>query len=260
MNITESTKVFLQYRFLLKALVTRDLKVKYRRSILGYLWSLLNPLFMMVVMTVVFSNFFRFDLPNYPLYLIIGQVVFSFAAESTTMAMSSILDNAALLKKVYVPKFIFPVARAASSFVTMLFSLVAIVIVMLATNVPLQPTMLLLPIPLFFLFVFCLGLGLILSALAVYFRDMFHLYSVFVTAWSFWTPIFYPIKIIPEEYRAYLVYNPLLHILNYFRDILLYDKIPGVSDTLLCCEISFGALILGLIVFKRLQKQFLLYV
>ncbi|MEG2174395.1 MAG: ABC transporter permease, partial [Oscillospiraceae bacterium] len=127
---------WMKYRTLLQRLVQRDLKVKYRRSILGYLWSLLNPLLMMVVMSVVFSFMFRFDIPNYPIYLITGQIMFTFFSESTTMAMNSIIGNAALMKKVYVPKYIFPVSRVLSCFVTLLFSLVAVVIVMVVTQTP----------------------------------------------------------------------------------------------------------------------------
>lgn len=249
-----------KYIPLLRELVVRDLKIKYRRSFLGYLWSLMNPLLMMWILTIVFSYVFRFDIPNYPLYLIIGQVVFNFVSESTTASMYSIVGNGALLKKVYVPKAIFPLARVASSFVTMLFSMMAIFIVMIATDVSLTPTLLLLPVPLFFLFVFSLGVSLIVSAVAVYLRDMFHLYSVFTTAWSFLTPIFYPISIVPDDFRWMLFWNPLFYIVSYFREIILNDTVPAFSDTLLCLELSIGTLLLGMVIFKKLQNRFLLYV
>ncbi|AXL22076.1 ABC transporter permease [Megasphaera stantonii] len=249
-----------KYIPLLRELVVRDLKIKYRRSFLGYLWSLMNPLLMMWILTIVFSYVFRFDIPNYPLYLIIGQVVFNFVSESTTASMYSIVGNAALLKKVYVPKPIFPLARVASSFVTMLFSMVAIFIVMIATDVSLTPTLLLLPIPLFFLFIFSLGVSLIVSAVAVYLRDMFHLYSVFTTAWSFLTPIFYPISIVPDDFRWMLFWNPLFYIVSYFREIILNDAVPTLDSTMVCFELSIGTLILGMLIFKKLQNKFLLYV
>lgn len=249
-----------KYIPLLRELVVRDLKIKYRRSFLGYLWSLMNPLLMMWILTIVFSYVFRFDIPNYPLYLIIGQVVFNFVSESTTASMYSIVGNAALLKKVYVPKPIFPLARVASSFVTMLFSMVAIFIVMIATNVSLTPTLLLLPVPLFFLFIFSLGVSLIVSAVAVYLRDMFHLYSVFTTAWSFFTPIFYPISIVPDDFRWMLFWNPLFYIVSYFREIILNDTVPTLDSTVVCFELSIGTLILGMLIFKKLQNKFLLYV
>lgn len=134
---------FWKYKGLLKEFVVRDLKIKYRRSVLGYLWSLLNPLLMMIVMTAVFSSIFRFDIPNFPIYLLSGQIIFNFFSEATTVAMSSIIGSGGLIKKVYVPKYIFPLSRVISSFVTLLFSLVAIIIVVIATNVKLTPLVLL---------------------------------------------------------------------------------------------------------------------
>lgn len=140
---------FKKYRPLIRELVTRDLKVKYRRSFLGYVWSILNPLLMMLLQTLVFSYMFRFDIPNYPLYLICGNTLFNFFNESTNMGMGSVLGNSSLIKKVYVPKFIFPISRVVSSFVNLLFSLAAIVLVMLITRSPIYPTLLLVWAPWF---------------------------------------------------------------------------------------------------------------
>lgn len=220
-------RVAKRYIPLLSELIKRDLKIKYRRSFLGYLWSLMNPLLMMWILTLVFSYVFRFDIANYPLYLITGQIVFNFFSESTTIAMSSIINNAALLKKVYLPKVVFPLASIASSFVNMLFSLTAIFIVMLATDVRFSSTLIILPIGLLLLFVFSVGVGLVVSALAVYFRDLFHLYSVLLTALSFATPIFYPVNIIPEDLQYILEYNPLYYMVNFFRQIIFYDTVPS---------------------------------
>ncbi|WP_196590401.1 ABC transporter permease [Pectinatus frisingensis] len=255
-NIIEMYK----YRFLLKELVTRDLKIKYRRSFLGYLWSLMNPLLMMWILTLVFSYVFRFDIPNYPLYLIIGQTIFGFFSESTSMAMMSVIENAALLKKVYVPKYIFPISRVLSSFVTMIFSLMAIFIVMKATGVPFKITLLALPLSLFFVLLFSVGVGMFIAAITVYLRDMMHLYSVVLTAWSFLTPIFYPISIVPQNIRWILQYNPLYYFIDYFRQIVLYDTLPSLHTTVFCFELSIAAVIIGGIVFKKLQKNYLLYI
>lgn len=249
-----------KYIPLLQQLVLSDLKIKYRRSVLGYLWSLMNPLLMMWILTIIFSYVFRFDIPNYPLYLITGQIVFGFFSESTTVAMSAVLNNAGLLKKVYLPKVVFPLASVISSFINMLFSLAAIFIVMLATDVALKPTLLLLPLGLIILFFFSMGVGLALSALTVYFRDMFHLYGVLTTAWSFATPIFYPISIIPENLRYILFYNPLYYFLEFFRNIILYDTVPAMSEIMLCSLISLTSLILGGAVFRKLQNKFVMYI
>ena len=153
---------FVKYIPLIKELVSRDLKVKYRRSLLGYLWSLLNPLLMMAVMNMVFSHVIRSDIGNFPLYLICGQTLFGFFSESSSMAMTSVIWNASLIKKIYIPKYIFPISRIFSSFVTMSFSLAAIIIVMLITRSKFYWTIFLVVIPVFFLFLFCCGIGLIL--------------------------------------------------------------------------------------------------
>lgn len=253
-------KIIRKYFPLLQQLVLRDIKIKYRRSFLGYLWSLMNPLLMMCILTMIFSYVFRFDIPNYPLYLITGQIVFGFFSESTTVAMSAVLNNAGLLKKVYLPKVVFPLASVISSFINMLFSLAAIFIVMAATDVSLQWTLLLLPLGLAILFIFSLGVGLALSALSVYFRDMFYLYGVLTTAWSFATPIFYPVNIIPQELRYILYYNPLYYFLDFFRKIILYDTVPDRSDILLCGAISFISLTAGISIFRKLQDKFVMYI
>ena len=250
----------LKYSPLIHELVIRDLKVKYRRSFLGYLWSLLNPLLMMLVMNWVFSNVFRFAIPNFLLYLICGQTLFTFFSESTNMAMYSILGNAVLIKKIYIPKFIFPISRVLSSFVTMSFSLVAILAVVIATGVAFSPTMLLVIAPIFFLFLFSCGVGMILSALSVYFRDVTHLYGVLILAWMYATPIIYPIEAVGVPIQAVIKLNPLYHYINVFRSLVMYGTVPGLNAWLACAASSLVALAFGLLVFNRLQKNFILYI
>ena len=248
------------YKPLLKELVARDLKVKYRRSFLGYLWSLLNPLLMMGVMTLVFSYMFRFDIPNYPLYLICGQTLWTFFNESTTMAMRSVLDNGALIRKVYIPKFIFPISRVLSCFVTMSFSLVAILIVMLFTKVRLTPAFLLFPIPLFFLLMFSMGIGMVLSALSVYFRDIVHLYGVLTLAWMYLTAIFYPVSVLPAQVAAVINFNPMYVYITFFRELVLYGHIPEIGIWISSAVSSVVSMLLGLIIFRKMQKNFILYI
>lgn len=248
-----------KYRPLIYELVIRDLKVKYRRSALGYLWSLLKPLMMMTVMTLVFSHMFRFNVENYPLYLICGQTLWSFFAESTDMAMYSVLQNGSLIKKVYIPKYIFPISRVFSSFVTMMFSLMAILIVMIFTGARFYFSILLFPIPLFFLLMFCFGVSLILSSLSVYFRDITHLYSVVTLAWMYGTPIFYPLDAVPENVVRVIKINPMYHYINFFRELTLFGNIPGPNTWFACIASSIVALLIGVLIFNRLQKNFILY-
>ena len=249
-----------KYKPLINELIIRDLKVKYRRSILGYVWSLLNPLLMMIVMTIVFSYMFRFDIPNYPLYLICGQTLWGFFNESTNVAMYSILRNGSLIKKVYIPKYIFPISRVLSSFVTMSFSLVAILIVMVFTKSPFHWTILLFPVPLVFLLIFSAGIGLILSSLSVYFRDITHLYGVITMAWMYLTPIFYPLEAIPENVAAFIQFNPLYIFITFFRDLVLYGTIPPIGMWIGCVAYSVLALVVGLVIFRKLQRNFILYI
>lgn len=250
---------FQKYKPLIHELVIRDLKVKYRRSVLGYLWSLLNPLLMMGVMTMVFSFMFRFDIPNYPLYLICGQTLWTFFNESTNMAMYSVLQNGSLIKKVYIPKYIFPLSRVFSSFVTLSFSLAAILIVMLCTRSRFYLTLFLVPIPLLFLLLFCGGVGLALSALSVYFRDITHLYGVLSMIWMYVTPVFYPISAIPEQVRPIILMNPMNSYIRFFRDLVLSGVVPNVTVWLNCMLASMISLLLGSLIFRKLQRNFILH-
>ena len=256
-----------KFRPLVKELIKRDLKVKYRRSFLGYLWSLLNPLLMMTVMSIVFSRVFRWGADenvSYPLYLICGQTLFNFFTESTNQSMFSILQNSTLLKKVFIPKFIFPVARTLSSFVTMSFSLLAIVIVFPFTGTKLTPCVLLFFVPLIFLFLFSCGVGLILSSLSVYFRDVTHLYGVVTLAWMYGTPIFYPQSIIENFSNPYVKVlfklNPLYHFISFFRCAVIYGTVPTWETWVGCIVSGVAVFLIGMLVFHKLQKNFILYI
>lgn len=258
MNLAASFKIFYQYKYLIYVLVLRDIKTKYRRSVLGVLWSMLNPLLMMIITAMVFSTLFRFDIENYVLYLLVGQVVFTFFSESTNFAMGSILDNGALIRKVYVPKYLFPLARVLSSCMNLLFTFPAVFIMMIYTGQAPTWRIVSLVVPLALMLVFCLGVGLFLAAVAVYFRDMFHLYSVVLTALNYATPIFYPEKIVPPEYAFLLQWNPLYYFMQGFREVLYRGGLPDPHTTMLCAGLASGALLVGLATFRRAQNHFIL--
>lgn len=259
-HIIDSAKRLVKYSWLLQVLVERDLKIRYRRSFLGYLWSVLNPLMMMVILTIVFSNMFRFDIPKYPVYLLAGQLIFGFFAESTSMAMSSILGGAALIKKVYLPKYIFPLSRVLSSFTSMLLSMIALFIVIMATDVTFSATLVLLPWILCLVLGFCIGVGLLLSVLVVFFRDVQYLYSIFLTAFNYLTPIFYPETLLPDWLRELLVFNPLYNYIKFFRKIAVYGEWPSLPEHLTCIAFTISMFIVGLYIFKRKQNDFILYI
>lgn len=255
-----SWKNFQKYKPLIRELVSRDLKVKYRRSFLGYIWSILNPLLMMLLQSLIFSYMFRSNIQNFPLYLICGNTLFTFFNESCNMGLTSIIYNGSLIKKVYIPKFIFPLSRVVSSFVTMSFSLAAVLLVMVITRSPFYWTILLCWVPLVFLFMFSCGMAMLLSSLTVYFRDMQHLFSILLMGWMYATPLFYPLEQLPLYMQSLLKLNPLYHYINMFRNLVMYGNIPGPNTWFACIFSAVVAMVLGLAVFRKLQRNFILYI
>lgn len=245
---------------MLRELVLRDIKVKYRRSILGIFWSLLNPLMMMIVMTIVFSNLFKIQIENFMVYFLTGQILFSFFSEATTIAMGSIVTNANLIKKVYIPKYIFPISKVLSSFVNLLFSLIAVFMIMLITKASFSATIFLIPVAFLYLLIFTVGVGLMLSVLTVFFRDMNHIYGIVILAWMYLTPIIYPIEIIPIKYLLFIKLNPMYYFIAFFREIILHGNIPSMELNLICILISLISLVLGLYAFYKNQNKFMLYI
>ena len=251
---------FGKYGGLLAELVTRDIKIKYRRSVLGVLWSLLNPLLTMIVTAMIFSNLFRFDITNFPLYLLCGQIVITFYSESTSFAMSSIIGNGILIKKIRVPKWIFPLSRVVSSCVNLLFTLPALFLIMIFTTDSFPVASLTFFIPLILMVFFCLGVGMVLATIAVYFRDTFHLYGVFLSMLGYATPVFYPESIVPDEYLFLFHLNPLYYFLKAFRQPLYEGIFPDVNLILICAGLAIAAMILGFSFFRKYQNNFILYI
>lgn len=249
---------FLKFRPLLEELVGRDIKVKYRRSVLGVLWTLLNPLLMMIVLSIVFSNLFKFDVEYFPVYLLSGQLMFNFYNESTSNAMSAILNNGSLIKKVYVPKYLFVVSRLLSSVINLAASFSALILVILAMRLPLTWKVVLSVIPLGLLAVFSLGVSLFLAAVTVKFRDVMHLYSVFTTALLYLTPVIYPMSILPEKVKILVMLNPITNYVMMFRETMMYGHFPSVSSIVLATIEAGVMLIIGLRVFYKMQDDFIL--
>lgn len=251
---------FLKFQPLLRELVARDIKIKYRRSVLGVLWTLLNPLCMMIVLSIVFSNLFKFDIENFPLYLLSGQVIFNFFSDATTNSMTAIINNAALIKKVYVPKYLFVLSRVFSSFINLMASFTAMILVMLATRTELHLTVVLAVVPLFLIVFFSLGVGLILSAITVKFRDIMHLYSVFITVLMYLTPVIYPLSMLPGWVKCIVMLNPITNILTMFRNVMFYNILPDWSSILVGVVETIVVVLIGLKVFYKYQDQFILNV
>lgn len=248
-----------KYRFLIKQLVSRDFKAKYKRSILGVFWSFLNPLLNMLVQYIVFSNMFKFDIPNFPVYLLCGNVVFSYFSESCGMALTSIIGNAGLITKVYVPKYIYPLTRIMSSMINLLISLIPLFVVALISGLLPTKAYLLLPIPLLCLAMFCLGLGMLLAAAMVFFRDIQFLWGVLTTIWMYLTPIFYPVSALPEAVQTIVKMNPLYLYVTFVRTCIIDGVSPEPTLYFQCAVIGLVMLLIGAAVFKKTQDRFVLY-
>lgn len=255
--------------FILKQLVGKDFKIKYRRSFLGVAWSVLNPLLMMIVMAIVFTTIFAQGRNGsvtpemYPLYLIVGNVTFAVMSDSTSQALSSIIQASSLLKKVKVHRFVFPVQKVLFSLVNFAFSLIAVAIVMLWFHVVPTWHLLLLPVCLILLMFFCMGVGLLLSAATVFFRDVMHLWSVVLTAWTYFTPIFWTTDYIlkmPHILRVLMYANPMYNYLQFMRDIFLFQTCPTPLEFGLCVAWAVIAMAIGYTVFHKNEHKFILYI
>lgn len=249
---------FNKYKPLLFELVSRDLKTRYRRSVLGFLWTVLNPLGMMIVLTIVFSSIFRQGIENFPVYLMCGQLVFNFFSEASSSAMNSVLDNSSLITKVYVPKYLFPLARVCSSSVNLMSSLVALIIVILVTQSPITWTAVFCVFPLLYVCVFSLGIGLILATLVVFFRDVKHFYGILTTVWMYLTPIIYPMSILPENIAKLVNLNPLTIYVTMFRMAIMENTVPPIMYHIIGEIWCVLALIIGLVFFRKKQDEFIL--
>ncbi len=251
----------IKYKGLTKQLVQRDIKLRYRRSFLGYIWSVLNPLLIMLVLTIVFSNFFKFSIKNFPVYLLSGNVIFNFFSISTTASCSTIIDNGTLIRKTYVPKYIFVLSKVTSCFVDFLFSLTALILVMVITKSHFSFFNLLLFIPAFEVYIFSLGIGLYIAQANVFFRDIFHIYSVFTTMLYYITPIFYPAEILPDKIKFFIqTFNPLYIFVNLFRNCVYSGTKMDLQQIMYGAFWAIGAFIIGTLFFKKNQDKFILYI
>ncbi len=257
-NFKNHWNTFKNYSFLLTELIKRDISGKYKDSTLGLFWSFLNPLLSMIVLTIVFSAFFGGSIENFPVYLLSGKLVFDLFANATTGAMDSIKGNSEIIKKIYVPKYMFAVGIVCSEFINFLISLVVLVAVMLVTGAPFYLSLLYSPIPLFFLLVLTMGVGLILATATTFFTDIKYLYGVLIMLLSFMTPLFYPIEIIPEQFLFFFKINPLYAAVSSFRDIVLYGAFPQTKFLLYLIITSIIALIIGVYLFYKYQDEFVI--
>jgi ABC-type polysaccharide/polyol phosphate export permease len=237
----------IRYRDLILQLVRRDILTRYKRSVLGVAWTLINPLGMMIVLTLVFSQVFRFGgSQDYPVFVLSGLLAWTFFSQTTTAAMVNLVWGGGLLNRIYVPRASFALAAIGTGIVNIAISLIPLLLVMVVTGVPVHLSFLFLPVPILFLAAFSLGLGLLLSTVAVYFPDVKEMYQIVLTAWMYLTPIIYPVEVLPEPARTLITtLNPIYYLVELFRIPVLPGRFPTLEEILPAFFIALVTLIAG---------------
>ncbi len=268
---------FKKYLPLLSNLAGKDFKIKYRRSVLGVVWSILNPLLTMLVLTAVFGLMFGMrggeEIGDFAVYYIVGAAIWNFFSEATSLSLTSVIFAAPLIKKVYIPKYIFPLEKCLFALINFAFSLVAVALVMAIrfshVSSTFGATVVLFPIPVLYCFMFVVGASLILSAVSVYFQDIIHLYSVILTLWMYLTPLIYPLSFVEQAAKGSFLgsialpiikYNPMTQYIQYFRDVVIYGTVPSLQQNIICFAYGVIALVIGIFTFNKLQKKFILHI
>lgn len=275
MKLANSFRVFFRYQFLLRQLVGRDFKIKYKRSVLGVLWSALNPLLTMLVLSVVFIQLFNMggtsgNIPDYPVYLLSGLVFWNGFSEATNMALGSVIGNFNLITKVRIPKYIFPLSKVLSSAVNMLFSFIALYFIVLIEIARGQISFawqnIFMPYDFICVVLFSFGVGLVISALTVFFRDMLYIYGVFLTVWMYLTPVMYSMTQILNSkkwftgyFMAAMRFNPMYHYVN-FAHTIIFGGTPTIMQFVCCALFAVCAAAVGLLFFRSKQKKFIYYI
>lgn len=247
-------------QFLFEELVKRDFKQKYKRTVLGMAWSILSPLLTLLVLDVIFSNFFGQRIPHYTIYLFCGNLLFSYFSESTNSGMNSLMSNAGIFSKVNVPKYIFLLSKNVSSLINFGLTLIIFFVFVFVDGLPFTLKFLCLLYPIGCLIVFNVGMGLILSALFVFFRDIGYLYSIVTMLMMYASAIFYSVDILPARAQSLFLCNPIYVYINYFRQIVIHGQIPSLEYHLLCAFYAGVVLLIGGVVYKKYNHKFLYYI
>lgn len=252
-----------RYRDLVLALVARELKVRYRRSAIGFLWTMLQPLLMMLVLQVVFSSVFRMrlDFGNYPVYALAGLLFWNFFSQSIVASMNSLKGNAPLLRKLPIPKEVFPLATVLSGIINLCLALVPLFLILFITGHPLTTALFFLPVSILLAGLFTLGAGLLLSPLSVFFSDVVEMVGVALSILMYMTPVIYPMKILEgSKYLPLVRFNPIRSIMEVFRDPIYQGEIPPLTHLAVCTGIALGAFAIGAFVFRRSSDRIPFYI
>jgi ABC-2 type transport system permease protein len=245
-----------QYRDLIFHLVRRDVTARYKRSVLGIAWTMLNPLMMMIVLTIVFSQVWRSDIHGYSAYVLSGLIAWQFFTLASSSAINSLVWGGDLFQRIYVPRAVFAISAIGTGLVNLTLSLVPLIAVMLVIGVPIRLTAFLIIPAMLLLAGFTLGVGLFISTIGMYFPDVVEMYAVLLLAWFYVTPILYPITTLPEQVRTLLKLNPMLYLIELFRIPIFEGRVPLLSDWLIGTAVSLLTLLLGWIVFAWKSDEF----
>lgn len=256
LRLTDEVRDLAGHANLLYELVHRDLTVRYKRSLFGFLWTMLHPLLLMLIFTVVFSGLFRFHTPHYETYFLSAYIAWNFFSQTTTNAMASLAWNGPLMKRVRVPRSIFTLSAAVSGLVNLALSLVVLVAIMLAVGAPLRPSLVALPVALAILFLFTFGVSLVLTAVSVFFADVREMYQAGLPALLYLTPAIYPISIVPMRFRWLIELNPLTFFVELVRDPIYYGRVPAPRTFTIALVLALASLAFGWMIFRRLAPRF----
>lgn len=243
-------------KYVLSNFVNQELTVKYKRSALGFFWSLLNPVATMIVSSVVFGSIMRFELKDFVVFLYAGLLPWNFFAVTLDFSGVSILNNEGFIKKIYLPKILFPFSIACAQFVNMLFSMAALFFFMVILGAKISTALFFLPIAFLMIFLFTVGLSLIMATVNVYFRDMRYIMGVIMNAWYYLTPILYPIDMIPAYLKPIFYFNPCYYLIEMFRAPIYRGAFPDGQSILIASLVSIGFFVVGLSYFYRKEKDF----
>ena len=249
-------KELYNYREMLSNLVRKDLKVRYKGSVLGFLWTFLNPLLQLVVYTIVFSTIMKVNIDKFYIYLFIGLIPWLFFATCIQAGSTSILMNKDLIKKIYFPRIILPISTVNSAFMNMFYSMIVVLLTILVSGIGFSKYVLLLPLAMIMQYILVLGMTFIFSALNVYFRDLEYILNIIVMIWFYLTPIVYKIEMIPEKFRFWFYLNPMTGIINFYRNILYYKRMPSFNAFGGILIYGIIMIVIGYFVFEKLQKNF----
>jgi homopolymeric O-antigen transport system permease protein len=258
--MTELIRDSLRYRELIWALALKDLKVRYKRSVLGFLWALLNPALLMIVLALVFSTIMRMNMQHYAIFLLSVLLPWTFFSQSLAYAVESIVGNGELIKKVAVPKLVFPVAVVISNLINLLLSIIPLALIVLAIRHPFHWTWVYLPVPLLILSIFTLGATFLFATANVYYRDVAHIVQILLQVLFYVTPIIYSADMFPPKYRWAFHLNPLNYLFNGFRLAVYNGQLPRIQSIAASLVCALIALVIGFAIFRRHQSQFVFYV